>query len=347
MFRSLIRKVIIHIEKKFHIFFNKLIFKKSNSFVGVDYDNYFKQVRENYKDIDNPFWYYEKLVDDLLNIEDVEILPLKEFVKKDNSGKIQIGFRHDIDADPITAVRCARALAQRGLSGSFYFLHSALYYGEFYNNVFVRNPQVVDWVKQIVIAGSEIGIHNDAIGISKNHKIDGIKHLETEINWMRSIGTNIYGTVAHNNFLLHNAENYEIFKEHQLFKRNFLWKFLNNIGKVTKEPFGLEYEGTFAKEKLIMNKQSIKKYVDKYKNTASKKEWMYEYFFNNPINDWSCEIQIWIVGKNKWIIASKQNEKNIFEYDVPLSKVVDFIKNDIQVSSSILFVLHPEYFGGR
>jgi hypothetical protein len=324
-------------------------FNEFNSYVGRDYDDYFKQVREGYKEIDNPFWYYEKLINDLLDIQDVELLPLKEFVKKDNTGKKQIALRHDIDADPITAVKCARALSRVGISGSFYFLHSAVYYGEFFDNVFVRNSKLQDWIKQIVIAGSEIGMHNDAIGLSQQKNIDGIKHLKEEINWFKMIGTRIYGTVAHNNFLINSAENYEIFNEYKLYSRSWLDERYNNIGKTNLEELELSYEGTFAKVKSNITKKDAKKYLEQYKDSGSmsNKEWTYKYFFDNPVNDWSCNTQIWLVGKNKWIIASKINDKIIFEFHVPLSKIIQFIKDDIEVSSSILMVLHPEYFGGK
>jgi len=324
-------------------------FSNFNAYVGRDYTDYFKQIRDGYKDIDNPFWYYEKLINDLLDIKDVEILPLKEFVKSDNTGKKQIALRHDIDADPITAVKCARALSRVGVSGSFYFLHSAVYYGEFFDNVFVRNPMLQDWIKQIVIAGSEIGIHNDAIGITQKYKVDGIKHLKDEISWFRSIGTHIYGTVAHNNFLVNNAENYEIFKEYELFRRNLFEKRANNIGKITLDKMKLDYEGTFAKTKFNASKKDAKKYIEQYKDSGnmSNKEWTYKYFFDNPVNDWSCDTQIWLVGKNKWIIASKYDNENIFEFQVPLSKVISFIRDDMGTSSSIVMVLHPEYFGGK
>lgn len=324
------------------------MFKKIDSFVGRDYNDYFKQVRETYKNIDNPFWYYEKLLDDLANIDNVEILPLREFVKKSNSNKKRIGFRHDIDADPITAVKCARALAKRGLSGSFYFLHSAIYYGEFYNKVFIRNPEVQNWIKQIVIAGSEIGLHNDAIGITNRYKINGVKHLKDEINWLSSLGTNIYGTVAHNNFLVNGAENYEIFEELTLYKRKIFDKNRKIVSTTDMKELNLEYEGTFGIPKKNISIHNINKYkkLDIKNSNMDNKDWTYKYFFDNPVNDWSCETQIWLVGKNKWIIASKINEEVFFEFHIPLSKVIVFIKT-LSLNKSILFVLHPEYFGGK
>lgn len=329
--------------------FKQTVSKPLKSFVGRDYDDYFLQVQQSYREINNPFWYYEKLVEDLLAIEDVEILPIREFSKQINvHQKKIIGFRHDIDADPITAVKCARALARFGLSGSFYLLHSAVYYGEFYDNVFIRNPKIQEWVKQIVIAGSEIGIHNDAIGISNKYHIDGLQHLKNEIAWLQSLGTNIYGTVAHNNYIVNEAENYEIFKEFVLFRRKWLDPLSKNIAQTTLQELGLEYEGTFAQPRKNVTRSMVKSYFEAYKETAnmSNEEWTYLYFFDNPIHDWRCDTQIWIVGKNKWIIASKQNDKKIFEYRVPLSTVINFIKFEAEPSSSILFVMHPEYFGG-
>lgn len=255
--------------------------------------------------------------------------------------------RHDIDADPITAVRCSRALARRGLSGSFYFLHTAPYYGDFYNNIFIRNPELVKWVKQIVVAGSEIGLHNDAIGIINDHRVNGVIHLINEINWFRSIGTNIYGTVAHNNFLVTGAENYEIFEERVLYSRGFLAGVRKGVATTSFKSLGLLYEGTFALSKKKINKREILEYqkLDYRNNNMADENWTYKYFFENPVNDWSCDGQIWLVGTNLWIVAYTDDlGEKYFMFKVPLSEVMIFLKNNVKIGSRLLLVLHPEYF---
>lgn len=331
----------------FNFFKNK---KKQNlnHYNGFCEDNYFEQVKTNYKDLINPFWYYEKLIDDLLSMGDIEILPLKEFVKKDQNGKKQIGFRHDIDADPITAVRCARALAQRGLSGSFYFLHSAVYYGNFYNDVFVRNPKIQRWIEDIIIAGSEIGLHNDILGIYKHHGYDGIKHFKTELQWIRECGAKVEGISSHNNFLTYSAENSELFQENILLNKNRTLvnkkdSFVKNIiGKLSFQECGLTYDATFLKPKNNLNKQSLRDYLKIVPNFFDE-SWARTYFINNPVNDWGVDFQVWLVGRDQWILSS--SKQNVFYYLISLNDVMNILQNEIDSSSKILFELHPEYFG--
>ncbi len=320
--------------------------KKSIFVVGRDYDNYFDQVRENYKSIDNPFWYYEKLLNDLLSIDKLDILPIKDFIKIKDNNKIVAGFRHDIDADPITAVRCARAMSRLGLSGSFYFLHTAIYYGEFYEHVFIRNPEMYRWIKDITIAGSEIGIHNDALGVFKFFKKDGLKHFKSELNWMRASGAKIVGTTAHNNAVIYHAENYEIFNDSLLYMRPLLSKEKKYLGNFSLKKLGLEYDGTFGVPKKKVDKVEIKKYFNnKDKSSVSNEDWAFNYFNNNPVNDWSVDSQFWIIGKNKWVFSGSKNNDLKFQFGISLSKVIDIVKQ-MKPGSKTLFVLHPEYFGG-
>ncbi|MDX4013132.1 hypothetical protein Q6A86_09050 [Aliarcobacter skirrowii] len=321
-----------------------------DTFVGRDYSDYFNQVRKGYSNIDNPFWYYEKLINELLTLKDIEILPMKEFVKKEYNGKKLIGLRHDIDADPITAVKCARALAREGLSGSFYFLHSAIYYGEFYDGIFIRNPMIQEWIKQIVIAGSEIGVHNDVLGVYKHHGYDGKKHFIEELNWMRGCGANIVGITSHNNFLTYGAENSEVFKSKELIlnRNNAVMKkedrFIYDVlGSLDLTSLGIEYDATFNKQKEIVDFNDIRSYLSE-NSIFTNELWAKKYFLNNPVNDWDVDYQAWLIGKNKWILSSQKY--NIFEYEISLNELLRQIDN-IQTDISILLELHPEYFGGK
>lgn len=322
--------------------------KKTYSYVGFDEDNYIQQIQSNYRLLTNPFWYYEKMIDDLMNIEDVKILPLKEFVKQANHQKKLIGLRHDIDADPFTAIRCAKALSKVGLSGSFYFLHSAVYYGNFYKNIFIRNPKVQRWIEDLVIAGSEIGIHNDILGVYKFKDYDGIEHFKEELTWMRACGAIIEGVTSHNNFLTYGAENSEVFQGQELFSRNINLtianqKFINkSLGLLSFEDLALQYEGTFYKAKPDINEEDLKEYCT-IQPSFFDESWAKRYFTSNPTLDWTVDYQAWLIGKNKWIFSGKDGR---FDYMISLSKLIKIIKNDIPNSTKILLELHPEFFGG-
>ncbi len=324
------------------------MYKDIMSLEMIDYDDYFNQVRLNYKNIDNPFWYFENLINELLNINDIDILPLCKFVKENPKNKSVVGLRFDVDADPITAVRCSRYLARVGLSASFYLLHTAQYYGLFEKNIFIRNPMVRQWIQEIIIAGSEIGIHNDILGCYFHHKVNGLQAFKAELEWMRGCGAKITGTTAHNTFLSYDAENYEIFKEHLLFKRNWRTRHKSHLAQISKKDVGLEYEGTFGIAKQHYNMKEIKKYKKLYSSAGlCSNEWTSKFLLDNPVNDWSVDYQVWLVGKNKWIFSGNIGRDNFFEFEISLVRVIEIIKNKIKKNSKILFVLHPEYFGSE
>jgi hypothetical protein len=324
-----------------YLFASRMVNVHNSSYVGRDYKEYFQNVRINYKEHENQFWYYEKMIEELLALTDTEILPINEFVKRENSGKRIIGLRHDVDADPITAVHCARALSRYGLSGSFYLLHTAVYYGIFYDCTFIRNPKMEEWIKNILIAGSEIGIHNDILGALKFFNTNGAEHFKSELEWMRSLGAKITGTTAHNSALTYKADNFEAFNEYKLYDKEYEYACL--IGKLSAAELGIEYEATFAKAKENPDFNLINDYFDNTENAGLLNEqWMNTLLVNNPYLDWTVDYQVWIIGRDKWVFAGT-NDK-LFEYGVPLKRIIELLKT-LEVDKKILFVLHPVYFG--
>ena len=91
---------------------------------GYGSANYFEQVRACYERFTNPFWYYKQIIGELLNISNLKIVPLYELMSSPVENRRLVGLRHDVDADPTTALRCARYLAQKGICGSFFLLFS-------------------------------------------------------------------------------------------------------------------------------------------------------------------------------------------------------------------------------
>jgi hypothetical protein len=315
---------------------------------GFDMDGYFAQLSENYLPHTNPFRYYEQFVEMIASNPQTTIRPLLELFAPGDGRQRIVGLRHDIDADPATAVRCARYLASRGICGSFYVLHTALYYGQFKHELFVRNPQVRDWIRGLIAAGCEIGVHNDALKVYLDWGKDGARALETEIAWLRSLGARVRGTVAHNSGPVYRAENFEIFSGRALWNRPLEDRHGRPLplGGLVESDLGLAYEGTFATRKSRFDRGAAERFFnDKEAATVRSEAWMRSYLLENPALDWAIDCQFWLVGKDSWVAAGRFANETLFEWQVGLDRVGQLVAR-LPAGSRTVFVVHPEYVRG-
>jgi hypothetical protein len=323
-------------------------FRPASAFPGRDLENYFAQVAANYEAVSNSFWYYRQLVDELRTIPRMRIVPLQDLQACPAQGTRVVGLRHDVDADPLTALRCARYLARQGLCGSFYLLHTAVYYGEFYGDVFVRTAPLSDWIRGFIVAGCELGLHNDSLGVCTAHGHDGIAALRQEIEWFRAHGVRIRGTVAHNSGPIYGAENFEIFSGRTLWRRDVVTKEGKRLplGTLSERDVGLTYEGTFAKPRPGIDlSRAAQFFADRGAADFSSQAWVRQYLLENPCCEWSLEAQFWLVGKDRWIIAGRYGGDTIFDWHVGIAQVLDRLKALPDGSRSVL-VIHPECVRG-
>jgi hypothetical protein len=318
------------------------------AFPGRDLENYFAQVAANYEAVSNSFWYYRQLVDELRDIPRLRIVPLQDLQGCSAQKTRVIGLRHDIDADPLTALRCARYLARQGIGGSFYLLHTAVYYGEFYGDVFVRTASLSDWIRGFIVAGCELGLHNDSLGVYAAHGHDGIAALRQEIEWFRAHGVRIRGTVAHNSGPIYGAENFEIFSGRALWQRDVATRDGRRLplGMLNERDVGLTYEGSFAKPRRGIDPgRAAEFFADRGAADFGSQAWVRQYLLENPCCEWDLEVQFWLVGKDRWIIAGRAGGDTIFDWHVGMAQVLDRLKALPDGSRSVL-VIHPECVRG-
>jgi hypothetical protein len=309
-----------------------------------DMRNYFAQVDEVYAPYSSSFQYYCDLIDELTKLKNLQLVPVHQ-LSKPGYERAVLGLRHDIDADPITGLRCARFLARKGLSGSFYLLHTAPYYGDFYGEYFLRNPLLKEWIQGFVIAGSEIGIHNDCLHIYLQFERDGITALRNELAWIRAVGAMVRGTVAHNSGPVYGAENYEIFSGRQLWQRKLKTPsgLTVPLGQLSENELGLEYEGTFGIKKQTMSVLAAEKFFQEKERSSVRSEgWMKTYLTENPACDWTTDLQMWLINRDQWVVAGNLQGRAVFEWGISGRQLIQ-IAAELPSGSRNTLVMHPEY----
>lgn len=175
------------------------------------------------KTVAYPLFAYQKLLERLCRMHNVEVVTLGDMCTRTYSGdKVRLAIRHDVDIDIVTAVKMSVLESRFGISTSYYFLHTAPYHGRFENNVFYRNTCIGYVYREIQDMGHEIGLHTDGLTVYQKYSMDGADSIRQEIEWLRKQDIIVYGTVAHGSKSVFGAENFEIFKGRRKGKAKFV-----------------------------------------------------------------------------------------------------------------------------
>ncbi|NNL68041.1 MAG: hypothetical protein HKP30_17465 [Myxococcales bacterium] len=305
-----------------------------------DVRQWMRDVDANYREFANPFEYYARFVEALDRIGNQEIVPVRSLLGEAAAGLRRVALRHDIDADPVTAVRAARHLARVGVPGSFYLLHTAPYYGRLEGGVFVRSPDVREWLRSLIVSGCEVGVHNDALSLLLDHGVDGVGALRAEIEWMRSEGARVHGTVGHNSAVVYGAENSEIFVGRKLWDRPTP---LLPLESLDEAEMGLHYEGGFMRRRPDVDVERARAFVaDRAAADVRSERWMRTLLLDNPCHDWAVDFQFWLVGQDQWVVGGRKGDFEVFESCVAAKRVLELLA-DLPGDARSLVVLHPEY----
>lgn len=316
---------------------------------AVDVDEFAScraQAMENYRPLAAPFHLYRQFISAIEELERVRVLPMHRFVRDRDESRRTIVLRHDVDADPEMALRCARFLASRGLPGSFYLLHTAQYYGVFRGSTFIRNPALRPLVRALIVSGCEIGLHNDALGAFLFSGVDGPAHVAFEVAWLRGQGARVRGTVAHNSAPVYRAANSEIFTGRRLWPRDAI----SPDGRalplevLEESALGLEYEGTLAIAREPAMPDEAGAYCEAGPGDGIRSEaWMRSFLIGNPTCCWDVDVQVWPIGSGRWVVAGRSVAGEVFHWCVPLDVVLDALRQ-LPDGARCMVVIHPEYF---
>ena len=264
---------------------------------------------------------------------------------------INLAVRIDVDMDLMAAADMANLASIREMPLSFYLLHTAAYYGVRDGKTFRRFSRNSAIYNLLQDCGHEVGLHTDALTIYRDWGIDGASAIRTEIEWLRSEGLRISGTAAHNCAPVYGAENFEIFDNRVIGNRNHTvsdWSYLP-LGVLNEEELCLKYEANAATPSDRIGTEAQAEYLSglpcaDFNRNAT---WMRKYLLENPHNSWGSDFSIWHLGGGFWVISGKnQTGESVFRFGVSQEQVIGFI-SDLDLSLSVVLVLHPAYFGKR
>ena len=264
---------------------------------------------------------------------------------------VNTAIRIDVDIDLVTGREMAYIAEKAQVPLSFYLLHTAPYYGWIHEGVFYRNEENIDLYLQLQQLGAEIGLHVDPLELYLNHNVDGAMAVKEELTWLRSKGIHIRGTSPHNCAPVYGAENFEIFKGRSINGQKF---YINNcryipLGILDETELNLEYEASGATKTKKHDKSAEKNYLIELPNGDFLRDqnWFRTYILDNPYCAWGYHFNIWLIGKEFWVIAgSGIDEEETFIFNVPWKTVRNFI-SERYYEETIVLTLHPIYFGER
>lgn len=215
---------------------------------------------------------WEKYAAFLTKISDTSkyiVLPLNEFRKTFNSGKIVIGLRHDVDVDLNKAWQFSEIESKLGFRSTYYILHTAPYYLAKPSNMALHSQSIIPILKTMQNDRNfEIGWHNDLVTLQAVYNMDPVIFLHNELAWLRSNGITIYGTASHgsNYCYVYKYLNYYFFRECTY---PVVGQFVNNLTlplngdtvpmkKGNLSDFNLEYEAYFLNNNKAFSDATIK-----------------------------------------------------------------------------------------
>lgn len=296
----------------------------------------------------NSHSYYCTFIDRLLKLENTRICSMASVGSSVSGTDRVIALRHDVDADPISAIACAEHLRQSGVTGAFYLLHTSHYYGVFDSQeeelVFTRHDAMPTLLASLTKSGCEIGLHNDVLGVAFDHAADGVAALCIELSWLRGQGVEVSGSAAHNSAAVYGAECFEIFDGLASGGRRSLeWQGKSlALQAVSMNELGLSYEANHPIPRSTLDHQSVQALSAATGDVLRNPDWQERYFIKHPVFARGYDYDAWLVGKDTWLLAGAGRVL----YPLTLDQVI-FAFETLPAESRTVVSIHPIYVGLR
>jgi hypothetical protein len=295
----------------------------------------------------NPFDYYRRFVDWLAATPTCTVRQMRH-LNDAASGRVVVGLRHDMDTEPYSSVEVAGALRDSGLTGSFYVLHTADYYGQWIDESFRRTSGIAPMLRQIQDFGCEVGLHNDALWVYQQYGADGAQAVTEELAWLRSEGLRVDGTAAHNSAPIYGAENFEIFAGRAVMNRTAMPFGDRSIPLQTLDEsrLGLSYEANFPVS-ARRGGAKLRRYLSGSPPDAVRDpRWMRTYLVDNPHSRWGEHYNAWLIGNDRWVIGKQRRWRSLFIWDGKFEDVQRFLSR-VPAGRQVVFHIHPVYIDLR
>ncbi|MCC7410753.1 MAG: methyltransferase domain-containing protein [Gammaproteobacteria bacterium] len=265
-------------------------------------------------------------------------------------GEVNTALRVDVDMDLVAALRMAAIAGREGVPITFFLLHSAAYYGRLQDGVFRRNEAAASWYRALQDSGAEVGLHVDPYLFYVTHGIDGAQAVSTELAWLRAQGVRVRATTAHNAAPVYGAENFEIFAGRDVngvgfFRRHYRFY---PTGVLSERALDLDYEGSAVSAAAAPAAPAARRYLEELPagDLVRNERWFRTYLFDNPYCRWGYDGNVWVLGKDFWVIAGGVGDGRTFRFGVSWHEVRDWLA-ELPPSASVALTLHPVYFGYR
>jgi hypothetical protein len=199
--------------------------------------------------------YYDEFLKYLSSSDHFLIVQLKDFIKTNSTDKVVIALRYDIDENIDAAEKLAYREHKYGIKSTYFVLHTADYYGKLIGSTFIRNKNMIDYLKKLQDEfGHEIGFHNDLVTLQLIYDIDPKEFLKSELAYLRGNNINIVGTTYHGSkycYIYHYYNAY-FWKEYPDGGWNYEYLIRGQttikIEKDSLQNYNFEYEGGFLHE---------------------------------------------------------------------------------------------------
>ena len=293
----------------------------------------------------NSFDYYRRFVEWLAAARACDVRRMRDLMTPAHDNRAVVGLRHDMDTEPYSSVEVARALNAAGLTGSFYVLHTANYYGTWTDGVFRRTDEIAPMLRQIQDDfDCEVGLHNDALWVYQQNGVDGAQAVTAELAWLRSEGLAISGTAAHNSAPLYGAENFEVWRGRAAFNRRTLAfeDRLIPLQSLDEGALGLEYEANYPTPARRDSPRLREYLAGSPADAVRNREWMRTYLLENPHTRWGAHYNIWLIGADRWVIAGRRWFRSQFVWDATLLDVQRFLER-LTPPCRVVLHIHPVY----
>lgn len=300
-------------------------------------------------DYANPLSYFQELLGDLKGMKGRTIGTMHDLALGMNN--VNTAIRADIDMDLVGAHEISLICKKESVPVSFYVLHTAPYYGYFDNSIFYRNEGNAPLYKKIEENGCEIALHINPLELYLTHKINGSQAVKEELQWLRSHGITIRGTSPHNCAPVYGAENFEIFKGRSIEKRTYLTRNYQFVPLETldEQELNLVYEASGGVSPKVFDPQKREDYIkDLPKGDFLRcPNWFKTYIQDSPYCDWGYNFNVWLIGKDMWVISGCDVEANkVFLFNVSWKEVRTFLA-ECDHKNTICIAIHPIYVNQR